>query len=144
MKIHQISLFIENRKGQLRIPTQILAEAGINIRTLSLADTEQFGILRLIIDDWQKAKEVLEKAGCVVKVAEVIAVKVPDRPGRLDELLATIEDAGLNIEYMYAFTFGREDKPIMFFRFEDADAAAKALTARGINLVSGEDLYQTD
>ncbi len=83
MKLHQLSIFLENRQGELRPPIQALAERGINILTLSLADTEQFGILRLIVRDWQKAKTVLEKAGIVAKVTEVVAVEVPDRSGRL-------------------------------------------------------------
>ena len=82
MKIHQLSLFLENRKGQLRVPTKVLAHEGIDIKTLSLADTEQFGILRLIVDDWERAKAALEAAGCVVKVTEVVAIEVPDRPRR--------------------------------------------------------------
>ena len=142
MKLAQLSLFLENKPSHLSAPCAALAEAGVNILTLQLADTRQFGILRLIVRDWEKAKEVLEKAGCVVKVTEVLAIEVPDRPGGLAELLATIDESGLNIEYMYAFTFGRGDKAVMIFRFSEPDAAITALQARGVNMVGGVDLYE--
>lgn len=106
MKIHQLSLFLENRAGQLRHPVQLLAQAGIDIRTLMLADTQQFGILRLVVQDWQRAKQVLEGGGVVVNITEVVAIEVADRPGGLDEILALVEGAGMNVEYMYAFAAG--------------------------------------
>jgi hypothetical protein len=143
MKIHQLSLFVENRSGQLRVPTRILAEAGIDIKTLSLADTQQFGILRLIVNDWQRAKQALEAGGCVVKVTEVVAIEVPDHPGGLDSVLAAIEKAGLNVEYMYAFTYGREDRAVLIFRFADVEVALKALKDAGLNVVANLDRYDT-
>ena len=142
MKIHQLSLFLENRAGQLRTPCRVLAEAGIDIMTTMLADTQQFGILRLIVRDWQKAKQVLEQAGCVVNITEVLAIEVPDHPGGLDEVLAVCERTGLNVEYMYAFTNGRGDKAVIIFRFEDVDAAVKTLQASGINVVDSVELYE--
>ena len=117
-----------------------MANAGVDIKTLSLADTQQFGILRLIVDDWKKAKAALEQAGVVVNITEVVAVEVPDHPGGLDSVLAVIEDSGTNVEYMYAFTYGREGKAIIIFRFEDTDKAIETLRARGINLVDHSDL----
>jgi hypothetical protein len=142
MKLHQLSLFLENRPGQLKVPCKILADAGINIVTLSLADTQQFGILRLIVKDWEKAREVLGKAGCVVNVTEVLAIDVEDRPGGLAALLETLDQAGLAIEYMYAFTCGpRHNKATMVFRFENPDAAITALTAAGINPVGSVELF---
>lgn len=140
MKIHQLSLFLENKAGQLRHPCQVMANAGVDIKTLSLADTQQFGILRLIVDDWKKAKAALEQAGVVVNVTDVVAIEVPDHPGGLDSVLAVIEDSGTNVEYMYAFTYGREGKAIIIFRFEDTDKAIETLRARGINLVDHSDL----
>src|SRR5208337_1775125 len=107
MKLTQLSVFLENKPGQISLPCKALAKAGINILTLSLSDTQQFGILRLIVRDWKQAKAVLEQAGCVVNLTEVIALEVADRPGGLAELLEMIERGGVNIEYMYAFTFGR-------------------------------------
>ena len=104
MRIPQLSLFIENQPGHLVVPCKLLADAGINVVTLSLADTQQFGILRLIVREWQRAREVLEAAGLVVAVTEVLALEVLDEPGGLVELLGIFEQAGVNVEYMYAFT----------------------------------------
>ena len=141
MKLTQLSLFLENKPAHLKVPCRALADAGISIMTLSLADTEQFGILRLIVRDWQTAKEVLENAGCVVNTTEVVAVEVEDRPGGLADLLDIIEKAGINIEYMYAFTFGRGDRAILVFRFEDPDEAVTKLQAAGVGVVEGISLY---
>jgi hypothetical protein len=141
MKIHQLSLFLENKPHHLRVPCRILAEAGVNVLTLSLADTQQFGILRLIVPDWQKARTVLEGAGCVVKVTEVVAVEVPDRPGGLDGVLAILEQAAVNIEYMYAFTFSRSDRAILVFRFDRVEAAIDVLRSNGVKVISEAELY---
>jgi hypothetical protein len=142
MKLHQLSLFLENKPRQLRLPSKTLAEAGINILTMSLADTQQFGILRLIVEDWQKAKGILETAGCVVNIAEVLAIEVPDRPGGLDEILALVEQHDLNVEYMYSFTFHRGDKAVLVIRFEDIDAAITAMQAGGAHMVEPAELYK--
>ncbi len=143
MKLHQLSLFIENKPGQIKIPCQVLANANINIITLTLADTEQFGILRLIVKDWQKAKQALETAGCIVKVTEVLAIDVNDRPGGLAEALEIMEKSGLTIEYMYAFTTSpKAGKAVLIFRFEDADAAIQSLKAHGINALSSTELCE--
>lgn len=144
MKITQLSLFLENKPAHLKAPCRALADAGISILTLSLADTEQFGILRLIVRDADKAKEVLESAGCVVNTTEVVAVEIEDRPGGLADLLDVIDESNINIEYMYAFTFGREDKAIMVFRFEAPDEAIKKLQAAGVGVVGSVDLYSHD
>lgn len=141
MKIHQLSLFLENRPGQIRKPCDVLAKAGINIVTLSLADTKQFGILRLIVPDWQKAKLVLEAAGCVVNVTEVLAIEVADKPGGLAEILDVADRAGLNIEYMYAFAQKRGDRALLVFRFTDANAALQALQKGGINVIGTVELF---
>jgi len=142
MKLKQLSLFLENLPGRLNTPIRALAEAGINIVTLSLADTQQFGILRLIVRDWEKAKLVLEKAGCVVNVVDVVAIEVPDQPGGLAKVLEAIDQTGANIEYMYAFTFRKGDKAVLVFRFEDADAAIEALQNKGVNVIGGVELYK--
>lgn len=141
MKIQQLSLFLENRPGHLYSVCKALADAKVNILTLSLADTQQFGILRLIVKEPQAAKAVLEKAGCVVNVTEVVATEVPDQPGGLAEILKAIQDAGLNVEYMYAFTFRHEDKAVLVFRFDNPDAAVRALQAAGINVIGCVELY---
>lgn len=141
MKIQQISMFLENKPGRISEPCKVLAKNNINILTLSLADTQQFGILRLIIKDWQKAKEVLEKEGFIVNVTEVVATEVEDKPGGLAKILEAIESEGLNIEYMYAFTFRSGDKAVIVFRFDQPDLAIKALQGKGINVLDSVQLY---
>ncbi len=141
MKMNQLSVFLENKPGRLSVPCKALADAGISILTLSLADTHQFGILRLILSDWEKAKDVLEKAGCVVNLTEVIAIEVIDRPGGLEDVLKVIEAAGVNLEYMYAFTARAGDRAVLVFRFEDPDAAIKLLQDNGIRVVDGIETY---
>ena len=140
MKIHQLSLFLENKPSQMTEPCRLLAEAGVDIRTLTLADTKQFGILRLIVSDWEKADRLLREAGYVVNVTEVVAVEVPDRPGGLAGLLAVFEKTGLNIEYMYAFTFGRGDTAVLIFRFDDPDGAIERLQSSGVNIIGSTEL----
>lgn len=135
MKLHQLSIFMENKPGQLRAVCQALADAGLNLQTMTLADTKEFGIARLILPEWQQAKAVLEQAGFLVKVSEVLAIEVDDRPGGLAEVLSIIEEANLNIEYMYAFAFVRRSRALLIFRFDDVDAALASLTARGVNVV---------
>lgn len=103
MKVEQISIFLENKSGRLADVAGVLAESGINIRALSLADTTDFGILRLIVNDTEKAKQVLKSNGFTVGKTEVIAVEVADRPGGLAEILTIVKDEGINVEYMYAF-----------------------------------------
>jgi hypothetical protein len=135
-KIHQLSVFVENSPGHLRAPCKALADAGINLITLSLADTKQYGILRLIVGDWQRAKAILDAAGFVTNIAEVLAIEVSDNPGGLANVLRVIEDAKINVEYMYAFTEKRDDKAVLIFRFEDADAAVEALKDSNVNVIS--------
>ena len=142
MKLHQLSVFLENRPGQLSIPCRALAKAGINIVTLSLADTQQFGILRLVLPDWTKAKKVLEDAGCVVNVTEVVAIDVPDRPGGMAEVLEIMERRQVKIEYMYAFTSRCGEKAIVIFRFDNADAAITMLKEEGVPMVPESELFQ--
>jgi hypothetical protein len=142
MKIHQLSVFLENKPGQLRAACAEAARAGINIVTLSLADTEQFGILRLIVQDWEKAKTILEKAGFVVKVTEVLAIEVSDEPGGLSRILDIVDQAGLNIEYMYAFTERRGSKAALVFRFENPDKAEQALKATKVNVLRDVELFR--
>jgi len=141
VKLQQISVFLENKPGQLKMACDRLAEAGLNMLTLTLADTKNFGILRTIVQDWERASEVLTEAGFAVNVTEVLAVEVPDRPGGLADILGPLEAAGLNVEYMYAFTFGRRDKAVMIFRFNNIDAAIAALQEAGVSMVEKVELY---
>jgi hypothetical protein len=141
MKLKQLSLFLENRPGQLRAPCEALGRSGVDILTMSLADTAQFGILRLIVKDWQRAKAVLEEAGMVVNVTEVVPLEVDDRPGGLASVLAAIEEAGLGVEYMYAFAAkSSAGKAAIIFRFEDPDRALSAVQARGLRILDGDEL----
>lgn len=141
MKIHQLSVFIENRPGHLIVPCRLLAEAGINIVALSLAETQKYGILRLVVRDWQKAKEVLGANGVRVTVTEVLAVQVADRPGGLAEVLNPIVAAGLNVEYMYAFATRMGDQAVLVFRFEDPDVALQALKGSSVAFVDTVELF---
>jgi hypothetical protein len=142
MKIHQISLFAENKPGHIAAPARLLAQEGIDIRSMYLADTQQYGILRMIVSDWQKAARVLEEQGFVAKVTEVLAVEVPDRPGGLADVLTALDGTGINIEYMYGFPYPIGDEAILIFRFADPDAAIAHLQAAGINLLASEELLR--
>ena len=135
MKLNQISVFSENKPGHMIEPCRLLAREGIDIRALSLADTQRFGILRMIVSDWERARSLLEAAGAVVKITEVVAVEVPDRPGGLAEVLGALEGSGINIEYMYAFPFVRGEKAVLIFRFDRPDAAMARLSECGINVL---------
>jgi hypothetical protein len=144
MKIRQLSLFLENRPGQLRVPFKVLGEAGIYVLTMSLADTQQFGILRLVVKDWERARKVLEAAGSVVNVTDVIALDVPDRPGGLAGVLESFDELGLGIEYMYAFAASRErgSHATLLVRLEDPDAAIRQLGSAGVKLVPADELFK--
>ena len=147
MKLKQLSLFLENKPGKVRQACRTLADNGINIETLALADTEQFGILRLLVKDWERAKEVFEKNGVVVRVSEVVALEVGHRPGGLADILDILDDAGLNIEYMYGFfqQIGREKQSsggaIIVFRFDQPDIAVETLQRRNIRVLGSEELF---
>jgi hypothetical protein len=141
MKLQQLSLFLENRPGVLRAPCDALAAAGINVLTVSLADTTQFGVLRLIVRDPEQAQKVLEEAGMIAKVTEVVTVGVENKPGALAEILRVIDEVGLGVEYMY--DFGAASKgglAAIIFRFDDPDAAVEALTAAGVRVLTREEI----
>ena len=140
MRIRQISMFLENKPGQLSAACRTLADAGINIATLSLADTSDFGIVRMIVDDHEKAKAVLSEKGHVVNVREVIAVCVPDRPGGMGEVMTVLDKAGVNIEYSYAFAFHKGEKAVLVFRFSDNDKAEAALKVAGYTTLGEEEI----
>jgi len=141
MKVEQISIFLENKSGRLAEVAGVLAGAGVNIRALSLADTTDFGILRLIVNDTEKAKLVLKENGFTVGKTEVIAVEVADKPGGLARILGAIEGGGINVEYMYAFVEKSVGNAIIIFRFDDLEKAISALQKAGINILKGEDVY---
>lgn len=140
MKIRQISVFIENKVGRIKEITDILGENKVNIRALSLADTSDFGILRMIVDDIEKAVKILKDNGFIVKVSEVVAVEVPDKPGGLAKVLDLLVSNGMNVEYMYAFFEKPEDSALLLFRFERPDEAIELLTKNGINVADEDKL----
>ena len=142
MKINQISLFAENKPGHISAPARLLAQEGIDIRALFLADSQHFGIVRMIVSNWQKAAALFEAHGFVVKVTEVLAVEVPDHPGGLADVLGALDGSGINIEYMYAFPYPRGDQAILIFRFAAPDAAIARLQAAGINLLASDELLK--
>ena len=143
MRIRQISMFLENKPGQLSAVCRDLAEAGVNIATLSLADTSDFGIVRMIVDDHEKAKAVLAEKGHVANVREVIAVCVPDRPGGMAEVMQVLDQAGANIEYSYAFAFHKGEKAVLVFRFGDNAKAESALKAAGYTTLGEAEIEQS-
>jgi hypothetical protein len=137
-KIEQISIFIENRSGRLAQITSALGDAGVNIRAMSLADTSDFGILRLIVNDVEKAVDVLKQKGFTVRLSHVVAVEIKDRPGELGRFLTALEQAGLNVEYMYAFVQKSGEHAVVIFRFEDLDRAVEVIQAVGSVVLSRE------
>ena len=142
MKLKQLSVFLENKPGRLRELCTLLAENNINIVTLSLADTEQFGILRLIVKEHDEAKALLETNGFVAKLTEVIAVEVTDQPGGLSSILQIEEESGISVEYMYAFTIKSGENAVLLFRFDDMDKAVAALQKANLSILSSADLHQ--
>ncbi len=141
MKLKQISIFLENKKGRLWEALDALAKAGINIRALSIADTSEFGILRLIVPDPDKAKKALEKSKFTVRENDVIAVGVSDRPGGLAAVLKVLNDADINVEYLYAFVEKSGQKAVVVLRTENVNSGIKALKDKGITVLSPEEVY---
>ena len=131
MRAEQISIFLENKTGRLAEVTEILSQAGVNIRALSLADTSDFGVLRLIVDDNEKATSSLKERGFTVGKTNVVAVEVPDRPGGLFSILDLLSKGRVNVEYMYAFVRQSGEHAVMIFRFDNTDEAIKLLQENG-------------
>lgn len=142
MKIKQISIFLENKRGRLLEATEALARAGINIRALSIADTSEFGILRLIVPEPDKAKDILEKNNFTVRENDVIAVQVVDSPGGLASVLKVLNDADINVEYIYAFVQKSGEKAVVVLKIEDLQKGIKVLSDKRIVLLSDKDILQ--
>jgi len=142
MQLEQISIFIENKSGRLAEVTRVLGSKGINIRALSLADTSDFGILRLIVDQIDLAKAALKEHGFTVSKTNVVAVEVPDKPGGLSGILDILEKSQVNVEYMYAFVERCGGNAVIIFRFDDAEAAIRVLIENGVKILEGERLYK--
>jgi len=141
MKVEQISIFIENKSGRLAEVTQVLGSHNINIRALSLADTSDFGILRLIVDKTDLAKETLKQSGFTVNKTEVVAIEVPDQPGGLARILKALDEAEVNVEYMYAFFERSAGNAVIIFRFDETESAIDVLQKKGFSVLPGERVY---
>jgi hypothetical protein len=141
MKVIQISVFLENKSGRLAEVAQALAEEGINIRALAIADTIDYGVLRLIVNDPHKARSALEKAGFTATETDVIAVEMPDQPGALARVIALLSDKGVNVEYGYAFVGKSGENAIVVFRIDALEQAIRILTEAGIRLLEAKEVY---
>lgn len=140
MRVEQIAVFLENKSGRLAEITARLAEANVNIRALSVADTADFGILRLIVDNVKQAKETLKTNGFTVGITNVIAVEVADKTGGLAGVLKTVEAEGLNVEYMYAFVNKTGENAVLIFRFDNMDQAIDSLQNTGYTILSAKEI----
>lgn len=141
MRAEQISVFLENKAGRLAEVTAILSEANVNIRALALADTSDFGVLRLIVNDNAKAVAALKSQGFTVGKTDVAAVEVEDKPGGLHRILDILNKAGINVEYMYAFVTQSGNNAIMIFRFDNIDEAFKLLEENNVKVINGSKVY---
>ena len=142
MRVKQISVFLENKSGRLARVTEILEENQVNIRALSIADTSDFGILRIIVNEPEKAFKALKVEGFTLSETEVIAVEVSDTPGGLASALKILDESKINIEYLYAFLEKCSEKALVVFRVEQVDKAIEVLGQNGINVVRDKDVYQ--
>ena len=135
MKWKQLSVFLENKPGALNEPCRLLAKAGINIETFSLADTREFGILRLVVDESEKARRLLQRKGFAVKATKVVVLETPDRPGGLAAVLDALDGTGINVKFAYGFTVRPGSKGVLVFSFDDPDGAVVALKKKGLRVV---------
>lgn len=142
MQVEQISVFLENKAGRLSEVTGILAEARVNIRALALADTSDFGVLRLIVDDNAHAISVLKENGLTVGKTEVVAAQVKDEPGGLHYILETLRAHDVNVEYMYAYVRHTGQDAVMIFRFDNVTAAIDVMQKNDISVIDGPRLYE--
>lgn len=141
MDLEQISVFMENRHGSMADIMKVLAVADVNIRALSLADTADFGILRLVVNQPDKARRALKDGGFTVGTTKVLALEVPDRPGGLGRILQILAAATLNVEYMYAFVQKSGENAVVIFRFDEPERAQQALQGAGVRVLRGEEIY---
>lgn len=142
MTVKQISLFIENKEGRIKKAVNAISKEGINIRALSLADNTKYGILRLIVSDNEKTKEVLKAENFIVKETEVLVVGVKDEPDGLNSTLEIFENANINVEYLYAFVSSKTDEAIVVIKIEDYEEGIKALSKENANILTEEDINQ--
>jgi hypothetical protein len=140
MFVKQISVFLENKPGRLSEITRVLSEKNIDISAISIADTTQFGILRMIVNKPEEAVAAIKEAGFPVSTTDVLAVEVADRPGGLNNALQVLRQAGVSVEYLYSFIKRSEDKALILFRVEDPQKAIKALESAGIKLYGNDEI----
>ena len=140
MTIPQISVFLENKAGQLADITGILSDNQVNMRAINIAETADYGVLRLIVDDAAKASSILLEQGFILTMTPVVGVAVPDTPGGLSKVLSVISTAGIDVEYMYSVFGQRDGKACMIFRVADTDGLTEVLDKNGIGTIAGEDL----
>lgn len=140
MSLKQLNVFVENKQGALVDITKNLADHNINMRALSIADTEEFGILRLIVNDTDTACEILNQEGYLIKTSDVVGVKIGDQPGKLSKALAVLDKAHINLEYLYAFMARTEKHAYVVLRVADNDAAEAALEKEGFHLITDADI----
>ena len=140
MSIKQLTVFVENKQGTVVSITDILSKNNINIRALSIAETEDFGILRLIVNDVNAAEKMLTEAGYLIKITDVVGVKIGDAPGKLTEALKILDENKINLEYLYAFMARTERHAYVVLRVEDNDLAMKALTTSGFHIITEADV----
>ena len=140
MAIKQLTVFVQNKKGTVVSVTDILSKNHINLRALSIAETQDFGILRLIVSDEKTAEAVLKESGYLIKVIDVIGVKIGDEPGKLSEALAVLDKEDINVEYLYAFMARPEKHAYVVLRVEDNATAEKALSDAGFHLIAESDI----
>lgn len=141
MLIKQISIFIPNKKGSLSQLTDILIAHNIDIRAIAVFDTSEFGILRIVVDDPDRAVEILKEEGIVAKVSRVIAVEPEDKPGSLNQIFSVLRDADINVEYIYSFIMRKNELPYIVLKVDEQEKAVDILTAQGINVVNKEEIY---
>nr|WP_295001662.1 acetolactate synthase [uncultured Methanobrevibacter sp.] len=141
MKIKQLSIFLQNKMGSLAKPLEVLTVANVNIRAMCMADTSEFGILRLVVDDPIKGKEALEENNFLVKITDIIGVEMNDTPGGLTNVLDVIKDNLIDLEYLYAFSHDKEGKAILLLHADDIDNLISVLNKNNITIVSAEEVY---
>jgi hypothetical protein len=140
MKLKQLSVFVENQPGRLAAVAKAMGQAEINILAMTIAETREFGVIRMIVPDWQQGMKVMHQAGFTVTTTEVLAIEVPDQPGALAQVMEAFAEHKLNIEYMYAFASRRGDKALIVFRFDNPDQAVASLKKTHVKVLTNEEV----
>ena len=140
MTINQISVFLENKSGRLADVTNVLADNNINLRAMTIADTADFGILRLVVNSPDKAAQILEENGFTIRITKVLGIEIDDKPGGLHRIMRIFKENGLNIEYLYASLENKNNKAVVIFKVEDVELGLKIVESNSLVAVSGKDL----